>query len=229
MTMQRWWTATAGVLFGAIASVAAEAGSPPPVIGPVEARTAQIEQAPAPALPGDAGAEVGLLASDAVSQCAAGAAEPLDPPSTSSLVGAAPFAAGQHFKVDASGAAEVRISWLGATFLDRFAIKREVEPGDFTFQVQHLTRPASDFQVISALGRREETRLADLWCLLQRQPRGESGALLTSAAPNIFYVRDARGVVGAVDVIWGGAGWEIGASPLQQLPRWPAQARVISR
>jgi hypothetical protein len=58
------------------------------------------------------------------------------------------------------------------------------------------------------------SNLADVWCLLRRQANGEDGALQTNSVPTIFFVRDGTGELGVVDLVWGGAGWEIGASPV---------------
>lgn len=156
-------------------------------------------------------------------------AEPFDPPTTSALPHDEKFAAGRHFKENISSVAEVRISWLGATFMRRFAVKVEDDTVDVRLRIHVLSRSSSDTQIIAELDDRHETKLADLWCLLKLQASGQDGALQTSAAPNIFFVRDAAGVLGVVDAIWGGAGWEIGASQVEGQPRWPAGSHVISR
>jgi hypothetical protein len=156
-------------------------------------------------------------------------AEPFDPPTTSALPHDEKFVAGRHFKEDISSAAEVRISWLGAAFMRRFAVKVEDDTVEVTLQTHVLSRSSSDTQIIAELGDRHETKLTDLWCLLKLQASGRGGALQTNAAPNIFFVRDAAGVLGAVDAIWAGAGWEIGASQAEGQRRWPAGSHVISR
>jgi hypothetical protein len=156
-------------------------------------------------------------------------AEPFDPPTTSALPHDEKFVAGRHFKESISSAAEVRISWLGATFMRRFAVKVEDGTVDVTLQTHALSRSLSDTQVIAELDDRHETKLTDLWCLLKLQASGQDGALQTNATPNIFFVRDAAGVLGAVDAIWAGAGWEIGASQAEGQRRWPSGSHVISR
>lgn len=156
-------------------------------------------------------------------------AEPLDPPATSALPHHEKFVAGEHFKENISPAAEARISWLGATFMRRFAVKVEDDTDDVTLRTYALSRPSSGTQIIAELDDRHETKLADLWCLLRLQANGEDGALQINAAPNIFFVRDAAGVLGAVDAIWAGAGWEIGASQVEAQRQWPSGSRVISR
>lgn len=156
-------------------------------------------------------------------------AEPLDPPTTSALTAASKFSAGEHFRENITPGAEVRIAWLGATFMRRFAIKIEDAAGATTIQFHTLLRPSRDQHIIDELDGRHETRLGDVWCLLKRQSNGEAGTLLINAVPNIFYVRDGSGKLGAVDAVWGGAGWEIGASPVDSDRLWPAGARVLSR
>jgi hypothetical protein len=154
--------------------------------------------------------------------------EPFDPQATSALPGNGKFVAREHFKEDVSSMAEVRISWLGATFMRRFAVKIEDDPGDATLRTYALNRPSSDIEITAELDVNHETRLADLWCLLKLQPNGEDGPLQTNAVPNIFFVRDAAGVLGTVDVIWAGAGWEVGASPAEGQRQWSSGSRVIS-
>jgi len=155
--------------------------------------------------------------------------EPLDPPVTSALPHHEKFAAADHFNENIAPGAEVRISWLGATFMRRFAVKIEEDAGQATLQTYDLTRPSRDDQIVAELGDRYEAKLADVWCLLRRQPNGEDGILKTNAAPNVFFVRDATGALGAVDAVWGGAGWEIGASGVEGQRQWPSGSRVISR
>lgn len=157
------------------------------------------------------------------------AAEPFDPPATSALPRHEKFVAGGHFKENISPGAEARISWLGATFMRRFAVKVEDDTDDVTLQTHALSRSSGNTQIIAELHDRHETKLTDLWCLLKLQANGEDGALQTNAVPNIFFVQDAAGVLGAVDAIWAGAGWEIGASPVEGQRQWLAGSRVISR
>ncbi|MES2600351.1 MAG: hypothetical protein V4602_06015 [Pseudomonadota bacterium] len=156
-------------------------------------------------------------------------AEPLDPPTTSAFAGVKKFLAGEYFKENIAPSADVRIAWLGATFMRHFAIKIEDASSETTIQFHTLLRLSRDRHIIDDLDDRHETRLIDLWCLLRMQAHGEPGTLLIDAAPNVFYVRDSSGVLSAVDAVWGGAGWEIGASPVDGERMWPVGARVMSR
>jgi hypothetical protein len=153
--------------------------------------------------------------------------EPGDPSVTASI--SPKFIASQRFRENTSAAAEVRISWLGATFMRRFAIKVEDDTNDVALQIHALNKASSDNQLFAELHGRHEIRLAEVWCFLKLQASGQAGALQTNAVPNIFFVRDAAGELAAVDAIWGGAGWEIGASPVGGQRQWPSGSRVISR
>lgn len=157
------------------------------------------------------------------------AEEPSEPSSTSAIPQSEKFTAREHFKEDISSSATVRISWLGATFARRFAGKVEDDAGDASLQSYVLDAAASDRDILARLGQGHESRLTDVWCLLKRQPSGTSGPLQAGATPNIFYVRDTAGELGVVDAIWGGVGWEIGASPVGDKPRWPSGTRAFSR
>ncbi|MCC8983398.1 hypothetical protein [Bradyrhizobium acaciae] len=155
--------------------------------------------------------------------------EPSDPSSTSAIPHAEKFAAREHFKEDIASRAAVKISWLGATFAQRFTNKVEDDAGGASLQTFVLSAAASDKEILAKLGQSHESRLADVWCALMQQPNGNGGPLEINARPNVFYVRDIAGELGAVDVLWGGVGWEIGASPVGDKPRWPAGTRVFSR
>lgn len=171
-----------------------------------------------------------LQVSDSVSCSLQAARErPLDPPTTSSLPSRSSFVAAQHFREDISPAAEVRISWLGASFMRRFVVMIQDEPDRIELRTATLVAPSNDNDIIAALGDRHETRLVDLWCLLKRHAAGQGGALRADLVPNVFFMRDGSGELHVVDAVWGGAGWEIGASDVGDLPRWPRGARVISR
>ncbi|WFU32413.1 hypothetical protein QA635_39055 [Bradyrhizobium brasilense] len=137
------------------------------------------------------------------------------------------FVAREHFKEDITPTARVRISWLGATFMRRYAVKVETE-GDPSLQTYILRNPSNAVAISEEPGARDETQLANVWCLLRLQANGESGTLQTNSIPNIFFVRDGMGDLGVVDILWGGAGWEIGASPIGNQRTWPLGTRVFS-
>jgi hypothetical protein len=155
--------------------------------------------------------------------------EPTDPPTTSAIPRVEQFVTREHFKEDVSSLAEVRIYWLGATFRQRFLQKVEEDGNGAILRTFVLRKPSRDAEILAELNIHHETKLGDLWCLLALQPNGESGTLLTNAVPNLFYIRDIDGVLGAVDAVWGGAGWEIGASSVEGPSQWLPGRQVIAR
>ena len=171
-----------------------------------------------------------VLTLEAVQSCPAGEPEPpQDPATTSSIPAADRFSAREHFREDVTAGSTVKIAWLGATFRQRFLSKTEDAPSPVTLRAFAVGRPVRTAEIVSDLGDRRETTLGELWCLLAAQPAGESGLLITTAIPNLFFMRDDSGVLWTVDVLWGGAGWEIGASAIDRNIRWPDAVRVITR
>jgi hypothetical protein len=170
-----------------------------------------------------------VLVPGPVLSCPAEAEPPgQDPATTSSLPGSDKFPASEHFREDISARSAVRIAWLGATFTQRFVSMVEDAPARATLQAFGVSRPARVAEIAAALGDRRETRLSELWCLLARQPNGESGLLLTTSAPNLFFIRDGGGRLWTIDALWGGAGWEIGASSIDADHQWPAALQAIA-
>lgn len=152
-----------------------------------------------------------------------------EPLTTSALRGDAAFVAYDRFREDISARSEVRISWLGAGFGRRYLAKVEPPPDVASLQVFVLDKPLRSVAIAETMHHPYETRLADIWCLLKLQPNGEPGALSVNAVSNLFFVRDAAGALGVVDVLWSGAGWEIGASSIARNRPWPPGRQVITR
>lgn len=148
---------------------------------------------------------------------------------TSALRGEAAFVARDRFREDVSNRSEVRISWLGAGFGRRYLAKVEPPLKTASLQVFVLHRSLRSVAIAEALHHPYETHLTDIWCLLKVQPNGEPGALSVNATSNLFFVRDAAGALGVVDVLWSGAGWEIGASSIVESRPWPRGRQVITR
>ena len=103
--------------------------------------------------------------------------EPLDPPSTATIQQAEQFKAREHFKEDITPAADVKISWLGASFVRRFAAVKVEAAGVTSLQAYLLRSPSNDRDIIAELGNRHETSLADVWCFLRQQAKGEGGCV----------------------------------------------------
>ncbi len=124
---------------------------------------------------------------------------------------------------------QLQIAWLGDNFRKHFLNDIEVHVPAGTLDVYRLRRAAHDDNIAASLGGQRETKLYDVWTLINCQSQRKIDLLLTDGTPNFFYVRDAAGVIWAVDAVWGGAGWEIGASPLQDSRPWGRGRQVILR
>jgi len=74
----------------------------------------------------------------------------------------------------------------------------------------------------------EETTLAAIWALMERQLNGESGILLTNGYANIFYVYDQNGDLRVVHVHWLGDGWSVLASSVGLPREWNVCCRAFS-
>jgi hypothetical protein len=82
--------------------------------------------------------------------------------------------------------------------------------------------------ILTGISENPLTSLHSVWALLSRQSHGERGLLRTDGVPNVFYVRDDVSRIWAVDAVWSGAGWEVGASRLNSVTRQRG-AHVIAR
>jgi hypothetical protein len=141
-----------------------------------------------------------------------------------------PFVAYALFVMNIEKNASVKISYLDKTFSTWFLEKME---GCFTgsaLRYTRISRHSFDGPIITALGgeKKAETTLTELFSLMEKQPNGESGALLTNGGANIFYVKDASGVLRAVHVAWIG-GWGVFARPVAYPLGWFDGRQVFSR
>lgn len=162
------------------------------------------------------------------------------------------FVARDFFKVNTKKTAPVKISYLSNNFKELFLDKGEERPSaseaipgdgpyrtpgvqnnntEIALRYQTLNQGSVDGPIIVELGgeNRSETTLAEVFALMQKQANSEQGALLINGCANIFYVRDASGVLCAVGVHWDGDGWRVGACSVGNPDEWYAGCRVFSR
>jgi hypothetical protein len=149
------------------------------------------------------------------------------------------FYAVDHFRVNTSPNAKVKIASMNKTFINKLALKVEKEIPAGKIRVHTLTRQAEDISIIGELGNRHETYIADFWVLLEHQGNGERGPLLTTEndlwGNNIFYIRGKENELLVVHAQWYSnshkAGWNLYAYPIEEyvsIP-WSAGRRVFSR
>lgn len=141
------------------------------------------------------------------------------------------FVARDHFKVDTSAKAKVKIAFIWSGF-QPFLEKTEEPVGETTLAVRKLTKDLLDKEIRKELGgEKEETTLSQFWAMLEKQGHGQAGELLTNGYANIFYIRDAENTLWAVRAYWDAdrGGWDVHARSVTRPPWWHAEDRVVSR
>lgn len=139
------------------------------------------------------------------------------------------FVTADHFKVDTSKTATVKLGYLGLSKELMDKVEENISAGEVA--VHTLLKDSLDEPILKELGDRAETTLANLWELLTKQGHGRKGTLLTNDNWNIFYIRDTNGKLWAVSAIWDAryGDWSVCACSVGSPSRWLAGRRVFSR
>jgi hypothetical protein len=137
-----------------------------------------------------------------------------------------PFVVANHFRLDTSDQAQVKISGLGSKFESCFLHETiKLRPG-YQVSVYRLTKEMDDGKIRAELDVGHETDLFTVFSLMRKQGRGQPGVLLTSGNQNIFFCPDSSGVTRVVYVVWAGVGWGVGAG---DPCGWEEGCQVFSR
>jgi hypothetical protein len=159
-------------------------------------------------------------------------AQKLLAPASSIPIPALPgFIASDYFKEDTK-ADGVRIWSLGSNFKNHFLGKAEDASEAADIKISTLVEASLDAPIVAELGTACEITLGQFFHVLSQQGYGEeSGPLLVNGWANIAYIRDAAGVLWAVNARWRAAygGWRVGASSVGDPRRWLGGPRVLSR
>lgn len=140
------------------------------------------------------------------------------------------FVVKDHFKVDVSRRAKVKISCLGDYFKSWFMEKREEPHVGSTVYGRRINKSSVDDPLISELGGQEkaETSMFEIYAMMECQPNGEAGDLLNNGCANIFYVRDVNSALRVVAVDWDGNGWYVDALLVEFPVEWDEGGLVFS-
>jgi len=148
------------------------------------------------------------------------------------------FIAETHFVKNITKNAPVKIAYLGDDFKAYFvgmpgwAFAKEEKPFKGSILCYgELSYSSLDSYIITELGgeQKAETTLYELFSLLQIQPNGESGVLLTDLTKklcNAFYIKDIRGRLLPVSAFWNGKGWDMSTYPSY---KWSVGTRFFFR
>lgn len=141
------------------------------------------------------------------------------------------FVAKDHFVVNTAADAPVKIAWIGDDFKRWFSGKIE-EPFAGGMLRYHTLRTSSvDAPIIQELGgeAKAETTLTEFYALLKQQRNGKDGVLLMNGYANVFYIRDARGVLRAVFANWYDVGWDVNTNSVTYPHEWRDGSQFFSR
>ncbi len=150
----------------------------------------------------------------------------LSPVTTVKIPATGKFFASDHFTTNIKA---VKFAWFGDNFKQHFLHKEEAPQGEVELKVSQLKKDSLDKPILTELGDKAETNLTSIWELLEKQPNGEQGILLTNGYANIFYVRDSKGVLWAVGVYWDGDGWGVDADSVEIPFEWFVGFLIFSR
>jgi hypothetical protein len=144
------------------------------------------------------------------------------------------FVAKDKFVVNTSHNAPVKISAVGVNFTDSFLLgdgKIEDPISEQKLRYQKLCKESVDGLIITELGgeAKAETTLSEMFSLMENQSNGEYGVLLTNRKVNIFYIRNQRGFLSAVYVLWYKGGWSVEERGVGFLYSWHNGNQVFSR
>lgn len=144
------------------------------------------------------------------------------------------FIAKEKFVVNTSADAEVKINFIGDNFSSWFLSgdgKIENPISEQRLRYHKLCKATVDGPIIQELGgeAKPETTLSEMFALMKKQGKGEDGVPLNNGYANIFYIRDATGVLRTVRVSWGVGGWRVGAGSVEDPRAWRAGIQVFAR
>ncbi len=150
---------------------------------------------------------------------------------TVTIPATAEFVARDKFVRGIGDPATVQISYVGDNFTTWFVpkIERSVA-AETSLRYAKLTASTVDAPIRAVIGSEfEETTLAQIYTLIERQKNGEKGVFLNNGYANIFYVKDVNGVLRAVDVRWSVSGWHVDAYSVTDPNEWFDGYQVFSR
>ena len=124
---------------------------------------------------------------------------------------------------------KVKFAAIWHEFKSRFFDKTEKPIAEVTYRKYKLLCISADGPIIAELGgeTKVEGTFTAAFALLQRQANGEAGFLQTNGYANIFYSRDAKGVLCAIRIGWADGGWVVDAISVQDPLAWNGKHEIF--
>jgi hypothetical protein len=139
------------------------------------------------------------------------------------------FAVSVNFAPDLRPEARVLIASILSNF-GRWFFTAQIDPAPAcAVEWLELQRNASNTTILNELGgvSAAETSLATAYALMLRQNAGQPGPLATNGWSNVFYVRDAKGLLRSVNVHWCDGGWSVEAMQVEIITELSIRDRVF--
>jgi hypothetical protein len=123
----------------------------------------------------------------------------------------------------------IKFTSVFGEFKARFFSKTENPIPQMTYRKYKLQRIAADAAIIAELGgeAKAEGTVTGALALLERQGKGQPGALQTNGYANIFYARDKKGELCAIRLGWTEEGWVLDAISTADPLAWNGQHEIF--
>ncbi len=123
------------------------------------------------------------------------------------------------------------IGFMNEEFKYLFLNKVEKDVPAAELAISKLTKASIDTPLMAELGEKKRLSLAHFFQLLEKQAKGQSGALLTNGYSNIVYIQDEEGNFWAVVAGWNSiyCYWDVSANSVEFPVDWNAGNQVFSQ
>jgi hypothetical protein len=131
------------------------------------------------------------------------------------------FVVHDHFVVDTSLSAKLRVCNINLHFQTVFALKIERDVGEGSVIISKIIKQVCEEDILAEIGAdKAELALAHVYHFLKGAEHQHFW---------VFYVRDSSDVLCSVSALWCEDGWSIESRPVFQVKMWDIGHRVVSR
>lgn len=143
------------------------------------------------------------------------------------------FVPGDHFVVNTTEDAHVKISYVDPDFVRLFGKKIEGPTAETTLRYYKFSRSATFVSAIQELSNEVvvKTTPGELYAMMEAQPNGPksvAGPLFVNGSAQLFEMEDLNGVSRLMDVRWYGRGWSMYIRSVVSFNQWHDENQVFS-